>query len=135
ALVELVSAGGMVSSYRYVHVWHTQNASDDYLHTLAADLDRLGNVDLVEQEVPDAVYDQIFAPDNRLSRLTALLDREVSYPEASDDLAMVGADGHVHRAEIGSGTRSRPGTVEDCGWRIGRGGDTTIPLQGRAFEF
>lgn len=134
-LVAVVAIGGMVSSYRYVDVWHTRNASDAYLHALIADLDRLGNVDLTEQEVPDAVYAQIFAPDNRLSRLTLLLDRKVTYPEASDLLAMVDDDGHVHRAEIGPGTRSVPGPVEDCGWRIDRPAGASIPLQGRAFEF
>ena len=135
AVVAVVAVGGMVSSYRYVHVWHTQNASDAYLHNLAADLDRLGNVDLAEQEVPDAVYDQIFAPDNRLSRLTPLLNRKVTYPETSDQLAMVDPDGHVHRAEIGPGTRSRPGPVEDCGWLIDEPTGAGVPLQGRAFDF
>jgi hypothetical protein len=135
AVVAVVVAGGMVSSYRYVHIWHTQNASDAYLHTLAADLDRLGNVDLAEQEVPDAVYDQIFAPDNRLSRLTPLLNRKVSYPETSDQLTMVDGEGHVHRAEIGPGTRSLPGPVDDCGWRIDRPAGAAVPLQARAFDF
>lgn len=135
ALVAAVAIGGTVSSFLYVDVWHTRNASDAYLHTLAADLDRLGNVDLTEQEVPDAVYAQIFAPDNKLSRLTLLLNRNVTYPEASGLLAMVDRDGHLHRAEIGPGTRSRRGPVKDCGWRIDRPAGVGIPLQGRAFDF
>jgi hypothetical protein len=116
-------------------VWHTQNASDSYLHTLSGDLDRLGNVDFADQEVPDAVYDQIFAPDNRLSRLTPLLDRDVTYPETSDDLSMVDSAGHVRRVEIGPGTSSRPGPVEDCGWRSDNTAGVTIPLRDPAFDF
>jgi hypothetical protein len=135
ALVAVVAAGGMVSSYRYVHVWHTQNASDSYLRTLTEDLGRLGNVDLTEQEVPNDVYDQIFAPDNRLSRLTPLLDRRVTYPEASEDLAMVDEVGHVHRVDIGPGTMSRPGPIEDCGWRLRDEPGIRVPLRNVAFDF
>ena len=135
SLVAAVALGGTVSSYRYVHVWHTQNASDAYLHTLATDLDRLGNVDLADREVPDDVYAQIFAPDNRLSRLTLLLDRNVTYPETSDALAIVDPEGHVRRAEIGPGTSSVPGPVKDCGWRMDQSTGAAIPLQGRAFDF
>lgn len=134
-LVAVIAIGGMVSSFLYVDVWHTRNAGDAYLHTLAADLDRLGNVELTEQEVPDAVYAQIFAPDNRLSRLTLLMDRKVTFPESSDLLAMVDEDGHLHRAEIGPGTQSAPGPVKDCGWRIDQPAGVSIPLQGRAFDF
>ncbi len=133
-LVLLVCVSSMISTLRYVRTWHTGNASDAYVHTLATDLRIHGSVDLADQSVPDNVIAAIFAPDNAVSRLAPLVSNNVSFPDHTDRLAVVASDGTLRSALIGPGVISEEGPREDCGWRV-RSRGRTIPLTGRAFEW
>lgn len=132
-VVVVVTAGGIVSSVRYLAPWHHDNASDAFMHQLQSDLSRLGTVDLLDAPVPDDVYAQIFAPDNMASKLVPLVSDDVQYPESSSMLTILGDDGRVRHVEIQGGTRSLRGPAADCGWRV-RGG-RTIPMNGRLFDY
>lgn len=135
ALTAIVAVSGLVSSIQYVETWHKDNASNDYLHTLSAELQRAGRVDLAEQSVPDAVYARIFAPDNDLSRMTTLLEHPVDYPTTSDRLTMVDDDGRLREVVIAGGLRSRRGPRQGCGWMVRGGRAVDIPLTSTTFDF
>ncbi len=130
----LVVTSSLVSSAVYVNIWHTQNASDSYVHRLAAEMRAYGAVDLAEQALPDAVIPGIFAPDNSLSNLVPLVSDRAFFPDTSSRLMAVTPDGGLTPALIRPGVLSRPGPRDDCGWRVTAKG-LEIPLDGRAFPW
>jgi hypothetical protein len=134
ALVLLVGVSGLFSSIRYAGYWHSDNASDAYMHNLAADLRAQGAVDLADQSVAEDVMSNLAAPHNTVRRLTSVLSGRVAFPRSSPQLAVVAPDGTLRRALIGPGVRSEPGPEEDCGWAVDDGG-RTVPLTGEAFPW
>jgi len=135
AVVVMVLAtclSGVISTTRYVDYWHNENASDLYMHNLAADLRAEGSVDLADQSVPDAVIPGIFAPDNSVRRVVSLLSDRASFPVASPRLATVADNGSIRQALIQPGVVSKRGPKTDCGWFVTDAG-RTIPLTGKAF--
>jgi hypothetical protein len=134
ALVVAICLSAAFTTIRYVDIWHTQNASDSYMHNLAADLRAQGDVDLADENVPDAVIPGIFAPDNGLRRVISLLSTRAAFPDATSRLGVVAIDGTIRQALIGPGVVSRPGPKTDCGWLVSDQG-RTIPLTARAFDF
>ncbi len=130
----MVVTSSLVSSAVYVNIWHTQNASDGYVHRLAAEMRAYGAVDLAEQPLPEAVIPGIFAPDNSLSNLVPLVSDRASFPDTSSRLMAVTPDGGLTPALIKPGVLSRPGPRDDCGWRVTATG-LDIPLDGRAFPW
>jgi hypothetical protein len=133
-LVAVVCLSGLVSSGRQVTFWHRDNVSEAYMRTLAAELAAAGAVDLADTAAPDAVVPALFAPDNSVRRVTVLISDQVSFPNVSPSLVVVGNDGRLETANIGPGVDSRRGPVPSCGWLVGSTG-ATIPLRGRAFEW
>ena len=132
-LVALVCLSGAWSTIEYARIWQATNASDAYLHTLAEDLRAAGEVDLADQTVPNEVMDQLAAPNNTLRRMAVLVSDDVHFPPTTSELVVVAPDGHLRRALIGPGVRSRPGPVLDCGWQVDDG--VTVPLDGAAFDW
>jgi hypothetical protein len=133
-LLVLVCASGLYSSAAYAGYWHSDNASDGYVHRLGDDLAAAGTVDLVDARLPEAVMSGLAFPDNTVRRMTRLLSDRVAYPDATSRLAAVAPDGSLRTALIQPGLASRPGPLEDCGWRVGRRG-RAVPLTGRAFDY
>lgn len=133
-LVLAVCLSGLASSVRYVEIWHTQNASDAYLHTLARSLRTHGAVELADTAVPEEVVPGSFSPENRVSRLVPLLSDTASFPDTSGRLATVGPDGTLRRTLIEPGVTAEPGPSPDCGWLV-RATGRTIPLTSRAFPW
>lgn len=133
-LVFLVCGSAVISSARYVSIWHSQNASDAYVHNLAADLREQGAVDLADTAVPEEVISAMFTPDNAVHRLVTLVSTSASFPRTSAQLAVVGPDGTLRRALIGPGVRSKPGPKPDCGWLVKKAG-REIELTERAFPW
>lgn len=133
-LVLVVAVSGVYSSATYARFWHHDNASDEYVHNLEADLRAQGVVDLVDQPVPDKVMSHLAAPDNTTRRFVSLLSDRASFPETASRLAVVGPDGTLRQALIGPGVVSLPGPRIDCGWPV-RSGGRTIDLQGAAFPW
>jgi hypothetical protein len=134
ALVLAVCGSAVFSSVRYAEYWHDDNASDAYMHNLAADLEAQGAVDLVDQPVAENVMSNLAAPHNTVSWLTGLLSQRAAFPTVSPRLAVVAPDGTLQRALIAPGVLSRPGPRQDCGWSVG-GRGRTVPLTGRAFPW
>ena len=132
ALLVAVLASGVFSSATYAHIWHTQNASDAYVHRLQAEVKGEGQVDLAETVTPEDVMSQLTAPRNNTRTLSSLLGGRVDHPTISPRLAVVAADGSLRRAMIELGVSSPRGPVPACGWPV-RSGGAEIPLQGRAF--
>jgi hypothetical protein len=119
----------------YAGYWHSDNASDEYMHNLQADLRRHGAVDLVDEQVRESVLSQLSAPRNTTRELSELLSDRVSFPESSPHLVVVDGDGGLRQAQIELGVASEPGPVPDCGWPVDAEGTHDIPLTGMAFEF
>ena len=129
-----VCGSALISSAGYARYWHSDNASDAYMHNLAADLKAQGSVDLADQQVADDVMSNLAAPNNTVRRLTSLLSDQVAFPRTSTRLAVVAPDGTLRQALVRPGVVSRPGPSQDCGWLVDeRGRD--IPLTGRAFPW
>ncbi len=134
ALIVVVAVSGVASSVRYVHIWHTQNASEGYMRTLQSELRARGAVDLVDTAVSPAVIPQEFAPNNLLHLVTPLVSDQVSYPDASNRMATVGADGRLSSVLIVPGVATEEGPLDGCGYPVGQRG-RTIDLTSRAFEW
>ncbi len=133
ALVITVMVSGVINSATYARIWHTQNASDQYLHRLQTDVRAAGRVDLAETITPEDVLSHLTAPLNNTRTLAPLVSDRVDFPSTSSRLAVVGPEGGLHRALIELGVASREGPTEGCGWPVTQAG-TNIPLQGRAIR-
>jgi hypothetical protein len=134
SLVGAVAIGGLYSSAAYALIWHNDNPGKSYLLTLQSDLDRRPPTDLAAQVVPEDVFSSLAAPANNTAFLAPLLSGRARFVETSAALATVGPDGTLRQTLIESGTVSRKGPVDGCGWQV-RSQGRSIPLKGRAFDY
>lgn len=127
-----VAVSGLVSWTSYAGIWHDNNASEAYVRTLDAELDRTGRTFLADREVPEDVMPAaFFAPDlNKVSVFTRLLGQPAEFPDASARLTVVDDDGRLHPATLDPVLESRPGPVANCGW-LNEGPSLRVPLEGR----
>jgi hypothetical protein len=130
----LVAVSGTVSTARYVTWWRGHNDGDAFMHTLQAEMTSHGMVDVADTAVPERVMSGLLDPDNRVSRLSSLLDGELNFPDWSPALGIVDDDGTLHQVDIDGGTAARPGPVPGCGWKVDEDG-TTIPLTNRTIDW
>lgn len=133
-VVAAVAVGGVVSSWQYAHIWHTQNASASYMLRLKAQLDQRGPTDLAPQIAPERVFSSLAAPANNTDYFVPLLSGFARFPSVSDDLVMVSPSGQLTSTVISPVITTLPGPVDGCGWKVTARG-RTIPLSGRAFDF
>ena len=118
-LTGIVVAGNVASTFTYVHTWHTNNPGRAYLDTVAQAARDLGRLELVDTHVPEGVMSPVLAPYNTAGVLVPLHLPDVEFPEVSDDLRVLSAQGWPTPALIDPATTSPPGDLTGCGWRIG----------------
>lgn len=134
ALAGTVVASGLYSGTSYALTFSERNASHEFFDAAVADIDRFGNIDLVDQPLSPQVMDTLFYPFNTTSNLLPMMTEHARFPRSTQLLAALGDDGHLRTARVTDSVVSRPGPQEGCGWRVTSPG-RTIPLTARAFEY
>lgn len=127
-LVVVVALSGLWNSTIYGHIWHRQNASDAYMHTLAKSARAHAPVDLVSTPTPEGVMNRLLYPRNNTKTLASLLDVKVRFPSESSRLLIVDDHGALRPVGIDAESSSTPGPMDGCGWRVTHKG-ASIPLQ------
>ena len=133
-LAVAVTASGIYSGVDYTMKFHAKNDSHAYFDTAVADIERVGNIDLVDQALPPAVMDLLFHPRNTTGRLLPMMTDHARFPQSAPTLSMLDDGGHLRSVNVGSGVVSRDGRDRGCGWRV-TDKNRTIPLTAAAFEF
>lgn len=133
-LVLAVSAGGVLSTVRYVDHWHQDDGRRSYLANLRDGLRDLPNAALADRGVPEQVVPSIIAPYNELSRLVPLTGEEARFPEAGHVLHVVDDEGRLHEADVDPQVGSGAGPDRDCGWRL-RGDAVEVPLDTEVYAW
>lgn len=128
----VVGAGGVWSTASYARVWHDRNPGKDFFTTALAGLDGEDRVDLANQVLPQRVTGALDPVYGSSRGTLPLLSRAARFPDVSDDLHVLAADGSVVPATIDQATTTTPGPVAGCGWSLPR--EHTLPLEARAFE-
>ena len=129
-----VAASGVYSSVTYALTFSERNVSRSYFESAVADLERVGNTDLVDQPLPSEVMPPLFHPLNTSGHLLPMMTRHARFPQSSPMLAMLDADGDLRAASVSDSVVSRRGPQEGCGWRV-TGKGRTIPLTAPAFDY
>ncbi|MXG88537.1 hypothetical protein [Nocardioides flavescens] len=134
-VVALVCASGIVSTVRYVAVWHDDNPGDAWAHSVMDGLRGQGEVDLADTSVPEAVMPAFAAPYNRASAIVPLLVDNARFPEASNRLTVLDGDGVPRAASVQAVAQSSRGPDDGCGWRIDGGASVRVPLDTTTFDY
>jgi len=129
-----VLASGIFSSTSYALKFRAQNKSHSYFDTAVADIERVGNIDMVDQPLPASVMDLLFHPRNQTGYLLPMMTSHVRFPEAAPSLAMLSDAGDLHGVSIVGGVVSEDGPDKGCGWQVTSKG-RTIPLTAATFDF
>lgn len=132
ALVVVVS--GTWSSAAYTLKFRDKNQSRAYFDTAVTDIDRVGNIDLVNQALPPTVMDLLFFPRNTTGDLLPMMTEHARFPQSAPMMSMLTETGDLRSVVVSSGVASTPGPDEGCGWRITDRG-RTVPLTAAAFDF
>ena len=130
-----VCVSSLISSTRYVLIWHDDHPASDYMSRAVDGLEGQGELDLVDQVVPIDVVPPQSAPLNTTRQLLPLLVDNVHFPASSPDLVLLDKDGTPHRATIDAEADSPTGPVPGCGWQVRNGGRVTVPVDAEDFEF
>ena len=133
-LAGAVVASGLYSGATYALTFSERNASHDFFDTAVADIDRVGNIDLVDQPLSPDVMSTLFYPFNTTGNLLPMMTEHARFPRSTPLLAVLDDDGHLRSVRVTDSVVSRPGPQEGCGWRVTSRG-REIPLTARAFDY
>jgi hypothetical protein len=131
-----LAASATWSTVAYDQFWHP-NPARPWVQTASAELASADTGAVladgyVPQQVAWALLGQYATVGQLLSPLRHR-PRTLASGPAADDLVVLDATGHLHRATV-DGIAARKGPVRGCGWRLG-GGPVTIPLQRETLPF
>lgn len=136
AVVVALVVSGLVSTVRYVKVWHDDNPGEVWTSAVIDGLRGRGQVQLADQVVPEDVVPFFLRPYNTTEVIVPLLVGNVQFPTSSHRLAALTPDGDPVRADIPEPVAtSLPGPLPGCGWKVDRGGSVTVPLDARTFDY
>lgn len=130
----LVVLSGLVSAFRYAHLWHTEHPGADYVRNAQADLGTTVEFDMADQVVPGSVMPPFLYPDNESERLLSLMSPLVAFPDASAKLHALTRAGNLRPADLDVAVRSRRGPDPECGWRLVSPGGR-VELEETAFDY
>lgn len=129
ALISAVVIAGIGwSSVRFVQPWHAadQMPQRAWIDTATGELSGRP-LEIVDTGVPDLVIWSAAFPGNLASRVLSPLQDRVRPVESGFDLKMLGATGALAPAHVSGLPRSRPGPIDDCGYKV-QGEALTIPV-------
>lgn len=128
----VVCAGGAWSTASYARIWHDRNPGKAFFTTARADLDGEERVDLANQTLPGRVTGALDPVYGSSRGTLPLLSRAARFPDVSDDLHVLAADGSVVPAALQPVTTTTPGPVPGCGWSVPA--EHTLPLETRTVD-
>ena len=127
ALACVYLVGALASTATYARIWHTDSPGATYLQRVSNEVDAAGSLDLTGGPVPQDVMPGFSFPYNTLESLVPLYTSGAEFPLISQTLHSVSEEGAVAPTVIDAAITSRPGPVDECGWRVGASG-RSIPL-------
>ena len=128
AAVLAVLVSGLVSSARYVQVWHDDNPGDAWTHAMMNGLRGRGPVDLAVQSVPEGVVPSFLAPANSTREFLPLFVDNARFPDVTTRLAVLDDAGSPHQAVISPESVGVPGPNENCGYPLEAGDTLEVDL-------
>jgi hypothetical protein len=134
ALAVAVTVSGVYSGATYALTFGARNVSQAYFAAAVADLDQVGNIDMVDQPLPSTVMAPLFHPLNTTGHLLPMMTEHARFPQSSPMLGALDDDGHLRAASVTDSVVSRDGPQEGCGWRVTATG-RSIPLTAAAFDY
>lgn len=120
-------AAAVPSTIGHARAWEGDRAGD-YLDTARTSLAAAGPAPVLDQAVPADVMSPISRPANLVSRILAPLRDRPEFASATSELQIIDDTGRLVPARLWQWGGVVPGPVAGCGYPVGIGPPTTLPL-------
>ncbi|RWA21546.1 membrane protein [Mycolicibacterium elephantis DSM 44368] len=125
-------ASSLYSTSTFLTSWR-DNPARPYLRNAAAGLAeaaRTSSAPMLDQEVDPLVLQRVVGPENRASRMFALLPERPEFASATTELRMLDSSGHVVDAKVTWVRSIMEGPEPNCGYLVQPDAPVRMPLDG-----
>jgi hypothetical protein len=122
-------ASSLYSTATFLTSWR-DNPAQPYLQNARAALAASSDAPLLDQEVDPMVLQRVVGPENRASHLFALLPDRPEFADATTDLRMLDASGHLVDAKVTWVRSIVAGPTPRCGYFVQPDFGVRMPLDG-----
>lgn len=125
-------ASSLYSTSTFLTSWR-DNPARPYLRNAAAGLAeaaRTSSAPMLDQEVDPLVLQRVVGPENRASRMFALLPERPEFASATTELRMLDSSGHVVDAKVTWVRSIIEGPEPNCGYLVQPDAPARMPLDG-----
>ncbi|MCV7238056.1 hypothetical protein H7J70_08105 [Mycolicibacterium celeriflavum] len=132
SLTAVFVASSLYSTATFLTSWR-DNPAQPYLQNAVAGLAeaaRTSDAPMLDQEVDPMVLQRVVGPENRASRMFALLSDRPEFAAATPELRMLDRAGRVVDATVTWVRSIAPGPAPDCGYLVQPDAPVRMPLDG-----